>query len=222
MARAASGPQGRLQPLFLLRRRIARERREVPAGARERALRGRPRVRRSLDPGASLPGLRRALSESLGAWRGPRGRHDAHRNPRGKRGASPPESRARRRGVVGRRQPLERPGRGFVRVRLAPRRFRPLSSRRAQGGDAARHRDDPPPLGWRDGRHGGSGRNGRGEDAPRPVRRRSRYGSRRRGAAKRGRVGDRRERPRRASAAVSRRVGRYRRARARAVPIQAS
>ena len=80
--------------------------------------------------------------------------HRARRDPRRQRRAAAAQPDRRRRGLVGRRQPLERSRRPLVRVRLARQRLRPRPRqlRAPPRADGRGHRDDPGPVARRVGR----------------------------------------------------------------------
>ena len=92
------------------------------------------RLRRGVDAGAALPCLRRPVSQPGGHQRRARGDHRARADPRGQRGAAAAPPDPRRRGMVGRRQPLARAGRDLVCLRLAAERLR--AERRGSFADA--------------------------------------------------------------------------------------
>ena len=71
-----------VQPLLLCQRRWRPQARPLPPPPGRRQVRGRPRLRRSVDPRASLPRVRRSVSQPGADERCRRGDHGARRDPR--------------------------------------------------------------------------------------------------------------------------------------------
>ena len=104
-----------------------------------------PRLRGGVDARAPLPRVRRPVPEPVGDERGGRRGHRAHRDPRRQRRAAAAQPDPRRRGVVGRRQPLATAA-SACRSRRAgtptTSRSRPENFERPPRADGRGHRDD--------------------------------------------------------------------------------